>query len=476
MDRNLASTLLFSVSLLLSVSVAGANVYQVASIEEGASPYQRFSEATVGETEIAEERTHATVFTAYRSENGHLIAINEDGTLWYYGDSYDEYYDVDPVDDHSVIVTAMDELSKQECPVDTTCSIEYILQINLTTGEESVFYERYRPGIRENEWHDVDRLSEDVFLVAGMAKERVFIVNTTTGIIDWAWDPQSHYDISTGGSAVFGLPGYPYDWTHLNDVERLDDGRIMVSMRNHDEVIFIDPSTGVEEDWTLGEDGDYSVLYEQHNPDFIPTERGGPAVIVADSHNNRIVEFQRVNDEWRESWTWADDDLQWPRDADRLPNGHTIVTDTNGARVVEVDRNGSVVWEVSRVPGVYDVERMGTGDESHTGKSAVALGLSGTVETEPDAMGTDTSTPTPTSTPGTLKGAIKSAVPPILLNSLLYVTPWWFSWLGLDGLGLFAAVGLAAAALRLRVPFTAIPVRLYRRVAAVVARLRDRLC
>ena len=72
----------------------------------------------------------------------------------------------------------------------------------------------------------------------------------------------------------------------------------MISPRNHDQVLFLDPETGLQENWTLGADDDYSVMYEQHNPDYIPESHGGPAVLIADSHNNRIGEYQRQDAGW----------------------------------------------------------------------------------------------------------------------------------------------------------------------------------
>ena len=134
--------------------------------------------------------------------------------------------------------------------------------------------------------------------------------------------------------------------------------------------------TGVVENWTLGSDDDHDTLYEQHNPDYIPAERGGPAIVLADSENDRVTEFQReggagADGEWERAWTWSDDRLEWPRDADRLPNGNTLVTDTDGGRVLEVAPNGSVVWSVG-VRGGYDAERLGTGDESAGGPAMSA--------------------------------------------------------------------------------------------------------
>ena len=189
-------------------------------------------------------------------------------------------------------------------------------------------------------WHDVDRTNDTHLLIADIGMNQVYIVNTTSGITTRRWQAEAEYPIEGGGH-------YPVDWTHLNDVEHLDDGRIMVSLRNQDQVAFIDPKTGAMESWTLGAEDAHEILYEQHNLDYIPAENDGPAVVVADSENSRVVEYQREDGERIRSWQWERDSTQWPRDGDRLPNGHTLVTVSNGDRVVEVDENGSVVWSAS---------------------------------------------------------------------------------------------------------------------------------
>ena len=40
--------------------------------------------------------------------------------------------------------------------------------------------------------------------------------------------------------------------------------------------------------------------------------------------------------EWRQSWVWRDDQLQWPRDADRRARGSTLVVDSHGNRILLV--------------------------------------------------------------------------------------------------------------------------------------------
>lgn len=52
-------------------------------------------------------------------------------------------------------------------------------------------------------------------------------------MITWEWDAQRDFLTSSGGA-------YPKDWTPVNDVGVLKDGRIMVSLRNQDRVVFLD--------------------------------------------------------------------------------------------------------------------------------------------------------------------------------------------------------------------------------------------
>jgi len=67
----------------------------------------------------------------------------------------------------------------------------------------------------------------------------VFVVDTEMGIVEWLWDAYGEFPLA-GGRA------YLCDWAHINDVSLLDDGRVMISLRNQSQVMFIDPATGVE--------------------------------------------------------------------------------------------------------------------------------------------------------------------------------------------------------------------------------------
>lgn len=371
---------------------------------------------------------HHTVVTQ-SGRAGNIVAYAPNGSVVYFDDTHSKYYDVDPVAGESMTVeyvatdTIFEESERCRKP---PCAYNVIERANLSTGEVTEVYGRYVYREKAGEWHDADRVDDSHVVVADITHDTVWMVDTATGMREWTWDAQTAYPIEEGGR-------FPDNWVHLNDVEVLPDGRVMASLRNQDQVVFIDPETGVDHNWTLGSENDFSVLHRQHNPDYIPAERGGPAVVVSDSESDRVVEYGRTNGSWQRTWSWADDRLDWPRDADRLPGGNTLVTDTNGRRVLEVDQSGDVVWQVT-LTHPYDAERLATGDESAGGHSATSLGLE---SRQPATERTDESRF------GLLEPLVSFArdlLPTSATNRLVDTSPSWF---GVSELR-YAVVGLAA--------------------------------
>jgi hypothetical protein len=403
---------------LVVVSSAGFLTYAAATGPSGNTP--------VEQPTVDGEYDGTTAITVHGdTKKSSIVVYSPDGSVQYVNSTYDRYFDVDPHPsrEDTVVYTAAMHAYGPPCKAGGQCSYSVIEQLNLTTGETQVLFKRYRPNIHNSRWHDADRIDEHRWIVADIAFDRVFVVNTTTGMSEWSWNAQNHFGMSTGNA-------YPDDWTHINDVEVLDDGHIMVSVRNQDRVVFLDPEKGVVKDRTLGVEDNYDILHEQHNPDYINEEHGGPAVLVADSHNNRIVEYQRSNDRWVQSWTWTDTRLQWPRDADRLPNGNTLVTDSSGNRVLEIDQNGKILWSVA-VDTPYDAERLETGDESANGRSAHSLGLQSRTVDESDVRGSRSGRPLGLS----VLLFVRNLFPPLILNAVLYVLPPWVHFTELAAIG-----------------------------------------
>ncbi|MFB6281169.1 MAG: aryl-sulfate sulfotransferase [Haloferacaceae archaeon] len=395
---------------------------------------------------------------------GAIVAYDADGNVVYHEDSLLLYHDVDPspAGEHTVTYVASDGAPPGACD-GSRCLRNVIERANLTTGEVTRLHSRVHPRNGSTQIHDVDRINDSAFLVADISfPDRVYVLNTTTGAVTWEWRVSEAYAPGSGGA-------YPRDWTHLNDVERLPDGRVMVSLRNQDQVVFVEPGEGIQPNWTLGTDDAHGTLYEAHNPDYIPADRGGPAVVVADSENNRLVEYRRTNGSWERTWVWRDATLQWPRDADRLPSGRTLVADTHGGRLLSVTPAGRVAWSLPVPDGSYDVELLGTGDESAGGADATTLGLRSRRPGNPIADG-DTSIDDATVGPGpaadasasdaggpdrpggvllaavsTLGYRFVALVPPLVLHGLLYTLPPWAT--AVDAALLLATLVVAAGTL-----------------------------
>ncbi|PSQ13445.1 arylsulfotransferase [Halobacteriales archaeon QS_7_69_60] len=340
--------------------------------------------------ESAETRTYVSVqgfhFAGYGrpKKPARLAAADPDAeTAWVFdGDLAGEwFYEVDPLENGNLFVTTTYP--------DGTIALEY-------DPEEGVVDRHDVPGLIDT--HSTVKVDEDRLLVAnmratedGVSNDRLFVRNTTTGDVEWEWLFRDHYPNGTDG-------GFDEDWTHVNDVEFVGDGEryVLASPRNFDQVIVIDRRTD-DIVMRLGEDDDYGTLREQHNPDYLEREDGTPVMLVADSENNRVVEYERdcgdadprlgagtppADCEW--TLVWSVDGFTWPRDADRLPGGNTLVTDTLNHRVVELTPEGEVVWEFYAAWGPYDAERGAPGsdgpamaDHGTTGQFTVSGGADG---------------------------------------------------------------------------------------------------
>jgi arylsulfate sulfotransferase len=118
-------------------------------------------------------------------------------------------------------------------------------------------------------------------------------------------------------------------------------------------------------------------FYHQHAPELQPNGNillfdngtGRPEEQGGEFSRALELEVDEENRTARVAWEWRHDpDLYCPiwSDADRLPNGNTLIvfgtrTEGDTTRYVEVAPNGDVVWEVEVCPsgwGTYRAERI----------------------------------------------------------------------------------------------------------------------
>jgi outer membrane protein assembly factor BamB len=208
--------------------------------------------------------------------------------------------------------------------------------------------------------HDADRLPNGNTLVAFGAMDRsadaqVKEINPD-GRIVWQWYARDY----------FYKPPYKdiYDegWTHTNAVSRLPSGNTLISLRNFKFVVEVDPEGAVAK--TIGE----GLFSSQQDPEILPN--GNMIVVLQYRYRtHRVVEIDLKTG--RPIWEFAipEPNNTPVRDANRLPNGNTLITGTTA--IMEVTLNGDVVWRLelkdlifergeAQARGFYKAERIGT--------------------------------------------------------------------------------------------------------------------
>ena len=293
--------------------------------------------------------SNITMFSVQGGETGFgagVYALNTDTkeVVWKHTGYFRKYFDVDPLNDEEILFTVQ---------MNTSGESFRAVRMNWRTGETITTF----PVPRDT--HDIDFVGNGTYVIADKYESRIYEYRPATDEIVWEYRFANHFPPTAGD-------GIENDYTHLNDVDRVKNGTAyLVSPREFDRVLLINRSTK-EVVWTLGEQGNETILDHQHNPALLSTNP--PTVLVADSENNRVVEYKRTDGEWErtwlyDNWPWTG----WVRDADRLPNGNTLIVASGRGRLLEVTPSGEMVWkmDVSKwAQGPYDMERLRYGDEA----------------------------------------------------------------------------------------------------------------
>jgi hypothetical protein len=296
-------------------------------------------------------------------DGGSVRMLDGDAEQWRES-SAPVYFDVTRLDNGSVLAAYMADGYEDCGPYQPPCHRTGFRIIDPDAGPSPEVVHEWSFPVRTrvaSEVHDVEPLPDGGFVLADMEHERVLIVED--GEVTWEWEASTRYEAPDDPTTE--------DWLHINDVDRIGDGRFLVSVRNANQLLVLERGEGVVE--VINEDpdgdaadptGDPSVLYHQHNPQWL----GDGAVLVADSENHRVVELHRTESgDWEPAWILRGADGQtfdWPRDADRLPNGNTLITDTRNARLVEVNESGAVIrqhqLDYRALP--YEADRLPAGE------------------------------------------------------------------------------------------------------------------
>jgi len=182
--------------------------------------------------------------------------------------------------------------------------------------------------------HDADRLPNGNTLVAFGNGDQINDAQvkeiSPEGKIVWSWYARDDFDKA------------PYNtisddgWTHTNAVTRLPNGNTLISPRNFDCLVEVDPQGALVR--TIGE----GVFDNQHDPEVLPN---GNILLANHGRPHRAIEFDPTTKKivWQTSGFARE--LVPVRDANRLPNGNTLITTTT--EIVEITPVGEVVWQLT---------------------------------------------------------------------------------------------------------------------------------
>jgi hypothetical protein len=169
---------------------------------------------------------------------------------------------------------------------------------------------------------------------------------TKDGRTVWEWRSWEHLDPAK--DTITEIQGDRSEWTHGNALIELPDGDLLVSFREISTVIKIERRTS-EIVWKLGA----PPLSGQHAPTPLPNGNilifdNGPHRLDESFPFSRVIEVNpRTNDIVWKYQEGVPSNFFSPRisNAQRLPNGNTLINDGWFGRFFEVTSTGDVVWE-----------------------------------------------------------------------------------------------------------------------------------
>lgn len=181
--------------------------------------------------------------------------------------------------------------------------------------------------------HDADRLPNGNTLYVFGAKDKKGDVQVKEvdpkGKVVWTWRAKADFDKAPYKDADEG------GWTHANAVTRLKNGNTLISPRNFNCLVEVDTEGKVVD--IIGEE----FLIHQHDPEVLPNGN----ILVANHGKPHAVEEIDAKTK-KVIWRFAMPDRKtWPvRDANRLPNGNTLIT--GSTQLIEVTPVKEIVWRL----------------------------------------------------------------------------------------------------------------------------------
>lgn len=152
----------------------------------------------------------------------------------------------------------------------------------------------------------------------------------------WSWSARADFDKAPYADI------FREGWTHANAVIRRSNGNTLISLRNFNLTVEVDPAGEVV--WSF----DWSMLGgdDPHEPELLSNDH----LLICLQHDapNQVVEIDRATGEV--VWDFHLAGLRTARDCDRLPNGNTLIqavlSEGDDSIIFEVTPEREIVWQL----------------------------------------------------------------------------------------------------------------------------------
>lgn len=168
---------------------------------------------------------------------------------------------------------------------------------------------------------------------------------TPNGKTVWQWFAYDHLDPEE--DSICPLE-HRTEWTHGNTIEELDNGDILTCFRYTSMTVIIDKKTG-DIKWKWGK----NKVFHPHSP--VMLENGNILLFDNGPHrHDSYIEYSRIieiNPKTCEiEWEYTGSPLNEfyssvCANAQRLPNGNTLICESTKGRFFEITYDGELVWE-----------------------------------------------------------------------------------------------------------------------------------
>lgn len=253
---------------------------------------------------------------------------------------------------------------------------------------------------------DIDTVpgNEDVYLVTDQISRRVFLYNAAIGRVvnpdlgsgKGLITPQDAFPFIEGNNVLKALitdseidqvlkvnsTNNQLEWFFQSGLLNPSDavlvpgsGEVLICDSGNNRIIAVDTTTDAIT-WQFGNGAGSGIFNNPVDVDVDPISIG--RYLVTDQNRHRIVLVDRASSSIVFQFGSTDSSglsprtLTFPADADPLPNGNILIADAGNNRLIEVNRQGEIVWQFAHaVANIRDADRIFSG--THRDKTIAAL-------------------------------------------------------------------------------------------------------